>query len=894
VLGYEKKNVKNLKNLKCMLLQRSIFLFFLYFLFLIGLKGQGCPSIDILISSQGYVDSFLIKYPVCHEIEGDVLIYGDGVIFNLDSLYTIHAISGSLGIWNNFQLNSISGLSQLEHIGGDIRIINNDALIHLYGLERINSIDTLFLKRNGSLEDVQGLNGLKVAYHIELEDMGRIEGFDSLDQVTTDFRMSSLSMQTCEGVPLLDTVGGTLSLSDAPFLQTLNGFDALQYAGSVHISNTGIKNFEGMAGLAVIESNLSIRANDSLQSIQGLESLIRIGGDVDIIANNKLSDLGDLNFLTEVTGDLIIANNDSLRHLDDLAQLRIVYGDVDISRNDQMQNIDGLHSLMEVQGDVFILENNIIDVDGLQLLRKIGGNLKISRNDSLQDLSGLNQIDTIGGDFELNSSWIDTLDGINNLKSVGGQLYFFYNDRLLSITGLNSLQYVGGLRMEEHRRMNSITGFGNLKQINGDCEFISNWRLQHLPSLPGITRIEGDLILSNWPDLIDMSGLDSLRSLGGRLELWSTYLDSLHGLEQLESCVGGLTLYNLTIQDLDPLSNLKFIDGPLSISEMFYLTNIQGLRNLDPSSIYSFTDSLDIIIRDNPYLENCSIDIMCEILDAKEKQVHIQDNSPGCDSPLDILTKCHFPDACLPDGITFSRQSQIDSFRILYPQCTFIQGDVRIEEGVPGEIINLDSLSNVQTLGGNLRISSNLSLTNLDGLSSLATIGGGIRIYANDNLSSLNGLANIDPLQLTMTRPHAYDLWLYTNPLLNSCAISSVCGILENPEATVVVQANGIDCSDPEIIRMDCLVSVNTLPGFPSLELYPNPTSGELHISTLTFGEKPFEYMDIYNSTGARVLHGFFESKLALAFLDPGVYTIVCLTKDLEIATGRFMMSHRW
>lgn len=850
---------------------RILLLYLLCYFIYDGVHGQGCPSTDIQFGSQGSIDSFPVKYPDCHEIEGDVfIITSDGIIRNLDSLYNVYGIGGSLVIKHNALLTSIQGLSHLEWIEDDLSIINNDSLLDVTGLEKVANIDTLIIERNLLLQDVRGLNGLKVAHHIELEDFPRIIGLDSLHQVTGNFRIYNSMMQYYEVAPQLDTVTGTLSISSSPFLRDVSGLAKLQFAGSFFLTNTGIEDFDGMTALAVIERDLSIRGNDSLRSVSGLISLIRIGGTVDISDNDKLRDLTNFGFISEVAGDLIIERNDSLRQLTGLEQLHTVQGDCRINGNENLDNVDGLLSL-----------------------QKIGGSLFLNRNESLQDISGLNQLDSIGGDFELQHSRIDTLDGINNLDFISGRLYMHYNDKLISISGFGNLQYVGGIRLEEHRFIQTISGFGNLKQINGDCEFISNWRLAHLPSWPGITTIEGNLLVLSGPDLIDLSGLDSLRHIGGKLELVGTQLDSLHGLEQLESCEGGLTLRSLVLTSLDPLSNLKSIHGPLTITEMYYLTDLHGLRNLDPSGIYSPSDSFDIIIRDNPFLKNCSIDIMCEILEVKEKQVHIQNNFPGCQSPLDILTKCQFPYACLPDGITLSRQSQIDSFRIAYPQCTFIQGDVIIEESAHGEIISLDSLSNVQTVGGNLRISTNFNLTNLDGLSNLTTIGGGIRINANDNLSSLNGLANVDPMQLTMTRPQVYDLWLYTNPSLHSCAVASVCGILENPGAAVIVQANGTDCSDPESIRMECLVGVSTLRSYQSLALYPNPTSGELHIGTLTDEEKTFEYMDIYNSVGALVMHGFFKNKLSLAYLNPGVYTIVCFTKDMEVATGRFIIPTR-
>jgi len=37
-----------------------------------------------------------------------------------------------------------------------------------------------------------------------------------------------------------------------------------------------------------------------------------------------------------------------------------------------------------------------------------------------------------------------------------------------------------------------------------------------------------------------------------------------------------------------------------------------------------------------------------------------------------------FAQPCLPEGITFTNQQQIDEFALLYPNCTIIEGDVKI------------------------------------------------------------------------------------------------------------------------------------------------------------------------------------------------------------------------
>jgi len=65
-----------------------------------------------------------------------------------------------------------------------------------------------------------------------------------------------------------------------------------------------------------------------------------------------------------------------------------------------------------------------------------------------------------------------------------------------------------------------------------------------------------------------------------------------------------------------------------------------------------------------------------------------------------MLFLCHFflnAQPCLPAGITFSSQQQIDNFQTNYPNCTEIGGDMIIEGN---DITNLDGLSVLTTIGG--------------------------------------------------------------------------------------------------------------------------------------------------------------------------------------------------
>jgi hypothetical protein len=93
--------------------------------------------------------------------------------------------------------------------------------------------------------------------------------------------------------------------------------------------------------------------------------------------------------------------------------------------------------------------------------------------------------------------------------------------------------------------------------------------------------------------------------------------------------------------------------------------------------------------------------------------------------------------SCLPEGITFSTQSQIDSFPLNYPNCTEIEGDVTINGD---DISSLDALNLITNINGDVKIIS-CALTNLSGLEGLSSIGGDLITLVG--LSSLSGLEEL-------------------------------------------------------------------------------------------------------------------------------------------------------
>ena len=95
---------------------------------------------------------------------------------------------------------------------------------------------------------------------------------------------------------------------------------------------------------------------------------------------------------------------------------------------------------------------------------------------------------------------------------------------------------------------------------------------------------------------------------------------------------------------------------------------------------------------------------------------------------------------CLPNGITFTTQEEIDNFQNDYPGCTEIEGGVWVSGN---DITNLNGLNSITTIGEYLIFSDNIALTSLAGLNNLSTIGEYLIIAYNNELIDLTGLNNL-------------------------------------------------------------------------------------------------------------------------------------------------------
>lgn len=221
--------------------------------------------------------------------------------------------------------------------------------------------------------------------------------------------------------------------------------------------------------------------------------------------------------------------------------------------------------------------------------------------------------------------------------------------------------------------------------------------------------------------------------------------------------------------------------GCIDISQNPVLLNISGLKNTAIDLIK------DLSISDNPSLVTCDLENVCNHLKNPKGAVNIYNNAEGCNSPVEMAKACGIPVPYLPYGnYYFLSQSDINNFRIDYPECKQLGGKVRIKGN---DIVSLSGLNKVSSIDGDLEIDSCKLLVNLAGLDSLTSVGSSIYIASNGALSGLTGLDNLKTVGWGFSISH--------NPLLTNLVglekLTSTTGGLRIQDNKKLTSLNGLD-----------------------------------------------------------------------------------------------------
>jgi uncharacterized repeat protein (TIGR01451 family) len=230
---------------------------------------------------------------------------------------------------------------------------------------------------------------------------------------------------------------------------------------------------------------------------------------------------------------------------------------------------------------------------------------------------------------------------------------------------------------------------------------------------------------------------------------------------------------------------------------------------------------------------------------------------------------------CPSTDLVFTNQQQVDSFALLYPNCTVIPRSVKIRDfagNIQGlnqitkirgslsifynfNMITMGALSQLSFVEGNVEISSNNILTSLPGLNKLSRIGGGLNLYYNQNLTHLNDFQALTDLDSTLR--------IETNQKLTNVSglnqLQYIGGSLQVSDNQALRYLNGFD--QVAFVGQNVSVTSSFNGGYlpDSLQILPTAISigGSLNISSVVKQIKGFHALEevagsiSYSCTGA-------------------------------------------
>ena len=383
-----------------------------------------------------------------------------------------------------------------------------------------------------------------------------------------------------------------------------------------HQDDRNMQGFEAFTSLKHIGGTLRVVEADYFNSIPppealdfvGLDNLLTLGGDLEVRYPNDsrwdwrqivLEGLSGLRYVGGTLIKVVIVNGESqgcavvptdedevsapraypqgfIQDCDlEPGQMRLT--DVVFSRGEAVaiSSFAPLSRLRRVDGHLcFDLDAAFTDFSGLEQLERVGGSIGLRFDPNAGDVGGarfkgLETLQCVVGDFELlerdggSPTKEYTFEGLEQLERVGG--------RLANVRR-------GDFTFDEHARPSGMSGLNSLKSVGG-LKLNLGVTFDDFQGLEALEIIQGDLILAHKASpegdelLIAMSGLSALAEISGSVLMFEQLdLVNFAGLSALERVEGDLWVRRYhssqfsSFQGFQGLSSLQVVGGTFGYS----------------------------------------------------------------------------------------------------------------------------------------------------------------------------------------------------------------------------------------------------------------------------------------------------------------------------------------
>ncbi len=301
---------------------------------------DACPPGSVTFSGAGgqeALNQFILDYPYCTEINGNVIISGN-TITDLGPLHKIVSITGDLTINSCINLLSLEPLENLESVGGALYLSGLTNLPTLNGLHNITSVKGINVSFNAALTDLQGLEGLtdigdEFLYIANNNNLVSLSGLQNVDMNTVShlYIQNHPNLSTCYMLPNICVYlhnGGAATISD-------NTGDCLDRNAVENACPTIWDGNEWNIGVpdqnrnAIIEGDLTTDGNLTTKNIT-------VNSGVFVLADGNWLTVHGIIENTQNTDNFIIQSGANLIQVDDVQNI----GEITVQRDAVIKHLD--------------------------------------------------------------------------------------------------------------------------------------------------------------------------------------------------------------------------------------------------------------------------------------------------------------------------------------------------------------------------------------------------------------------------------------------------------------------------------------------------------------------------------------------------------------------------
>lgn len=474
------------------------------------------------------------------------LNFSNNQLTNFNELRDVTEVQNYILVSN---LNTdLTGLEQLERVNTTLSV-NSANLQSFNGLDSLSYVGNTIDARNTSISDLNGIDSLQTIPNFNLSGstISTLNTTNPLDSVTGTLNLSSTAqLNSLDGISSISSIN-TLDLraSAVSDISDLAEVDITR----INLNDTDIDNFTTKAPANSLfcqdlrNKNAYLQVSKLDQGPSGVVHYLdhklceQTGEEVSYNSSEWLEFFnssycsvsgGTLHNLNEMNNASVTANCNSRNMADAVMPQNGGFQTTNISFNLSSNNLETLYSLRDLQSirDLNLSNNNITSLSNLSKLNTVKGTLTLTNN-NLSSLSGLDNLETansidlsgltltnlsgLGGLTSLNSlnltnTNLSNLSGMDSLIEIG--TITLTGSNLSDLSGLDTVRTIGNLSIYENSSLESFSGANNLSAITGTLNILKS----DIDDFSGLEGVDVNIIQMGYkeetmPVINDISGL---------------------------------------------------------------------------------------------------------------------------------------------------------------------------------------------------------------------------------------------------------------------------------------------------------------------------------------------------------------------------------------------------